>query len=246
MLNGGKLWLLVGGILGAAIIALGWFVVAAPLFTQADSADAQRRDVEAVNAQQEAALAKMQVLENDKDANLALLSELSPSVPAVPNIEDYYDWIAVAANKAGVSVVTVAADPPQLFTPGEDAGPANFGATLQKNLYLVPVRMSIGGNAKQMGNFVELLQTDGRLQLLDSVKLQFGTSLTGSISGYIFVVYDPEVGPLLTASEAEADPDGETEEPGAPATDAPESDGGTQTPAPGEPGESETPSALGR
>lgn len=216
-MNGGRIWLLIGAVVGVVIIGFGWLIGASPLFAQASAADAQRADVEATNQQLEITLANMRKLDDEKTAMLARLGELHDTVPAVPNIEDYLDWVATAAASAAVSLPSTAVGAPQLVTV-DDGALADFSAGLSQSLYIIPVTLNVGGDPTQMNAFISMLQNDGRLQLLTNVNLNFGTSLTGTIDGYIFVVYDPAAGPLLAgddASEGEAGTEQGTPEPGA-------------------------------
>ncbi|WP_168200371.1 hypothetical protein [Protaetiibacter larvae] len=206
-MNGGRIWLVIGGVLAVAIIGLGWLVGASPLFAQAASADSQRADVEANNEQLKITLAGMKKLDDQKDDLLDELDELRTNVPTVAELEDYFDWVAVASTAAAVSLTVANAGEPQLVAVA-DGAPASFSEGLKKSLYLIPIHLEVGGNADQMNAFLELLQTDGRLQLLNRVGIDLGTSLSGSIDGYIFVVYDPTVGPIVSPGDEEAAGDG--------------------------------------
>lgn len=220
-MNGGRIWLLIGGIVGAVVIGLGWLIGASPLFAQASAADAQRVDVEATNQQLEITLAKMRKLDADKEAMLKRLDELHETVPTVPDLEDYLDWVASAAATSAVSLPSAAVGAPQLVSVA-DGAPADFSPGLAKSLYIIPVTLTISGDASQMTSFVSMLQTDGRLQLITKVGFNFGTSLTGTIDGFIFVVHDPSAGPLPTP-DADAGAEGAegTPEPGATPTPPP-------------------------
>lgn len=209
-MNGGRIWLLLGAVVGVVVIGLGWLVGASPLFTQASAAEAQQLGVDATNEQLELTLAQMRKLDSEKEAMLLRLDELHETVPTVPNIEDYLDWVATAATTAAVSLPSTNVSPAQLVTVDTGAT-VEFSPGLVSSLYTIPVTLNIGGDPVQMTEFVRILQTDGRLQLLNNVKLNFGTSLTGQVQGYIFVVHDPANGPLLsqplsdgTADDAES------------------------------------------
>ncbi|HLU63491.1 MAG TPA: hypothetical protein VKY66_03075 [Protaetiibacter sp.] len=219
-MGGGRIWLLVGGLVGAVVIGLGWLIGASPLFAQASAADAQRADVEATNAQLEITLAQMRKLDGEKEELLARLDELHETVPTVPNIEDYLDWVATAAARAAVSLPNTSVGTPQLVAI-EDGATADFSAGLANSLYVIPVTIDIGGDPAQMNAFVQQLQTDGRLQLLTRVTLNFGTSLSGKLEGYVFVVHDASAGPLLSAGSDDAADADQATEPGAGPTPPP-------------------------
>jgi len=247
MLNGGRIWLLIGGIVGAGIIALGWLVAASPLFAQADLADAQRADVEAVNLAEATKLAEMKALDSRKDELLDEYDTLKESVPATHDLEGYFDWVATASTTAGVTlgVATVTDVSPYEDDP-DSIGTVVLDPEFQKSLRVVSVSIAIGGNADQMSDFLHLLQTDGRLQLITKTSLKLGTQLTGAITGYIFVIDDPKLVALnesLTsggdAGESDGSGDGESAEGESTETPAP-----SDTPTPENEVE-ETPSARG-
>lgn len=233
---GGKIWLAIGGLLAVVVIALGWLGGASPLFAQADTADTQRADVEATNEQLRQTLVSMKKLDDQKDELIDELDGLRKNVPTAAELEDYFDWVAVAAATSAVSLTTANAGVPQLVSVA-DGATAQFSDGLKKSLYLIPVHLEIGGNPDQMNAFLQQLQTDGRLQLVNKVGLNLGTSLTGAVDGYIFVVYDPSVGPIVSPSDAAAD-DAEAPADGG-ATEAPDP---SSTPTP----PAETPSAAAR
>jgi Tfp pilus assembly protein PilO len=218
-MSGGRIWLVVGGIVGAIVIGVGWLMGASPLFTQASLADTQRASVDATNAQLELTLENMKKLDAEKEQLLEQLEVLHETVPAVPNIEDYLDWIARAATATSVSLSNVQVGKPELVTIAEESS-APFSPGLAQNLYLMEVNLNIGGDASQMTAFLEMLQTDGRLQLLTQAQLGFGSSLSGTIKGHIFVVHDPTSGSLAAGADP-AEAGAEQGEPGdAPAGDA--------------------------
>jgi len=233
MINGGRFWLFIGAFVAVIIIVFGWFAVASPLFQRADQADAERADVESTNAQHEIVLAKMLKAEDDKEDNLRALRELSSSVPTTPELENYFDWLSEAANAAGVSLATATAGSATLFEPAKDPGPADFSAALQKSLYLIKVSIKIEGGPEQVTAFLDLLQTDGRLQLLTSVNVTFGTILGSEINGFIFVVHDPGLGKLTSAPVSSPDEPADPEQG--------EADGSSDAPEVGVSAEVETP-----
>ncbi len=193
-MNGGRIWLLLGGVVGVVVIALGWLAGASPLFAQADQADTQRRDVEAQNQQYEATLAQMKALDGKKDELILEYGELKDSVPATLDLEGYFDWVAVAANEATVTLAAAAANSGEDYKPADGAaGTVKLDSNFQTTLRLVQVTISAGGDVEQIATFLHLLQSDGRLQLITSANIALGSSLTTQITGYIFVIDDPRL-----------------------------------------------------
>ena len=237
MLEGGRIWLVLGGLVGVIVIVLGWFVGASPLFDQAARADAQRVEVETLNAAQEALLAEMKAL--DEDEILARYAELEESVPLTLDLEGYFDWVATAAAKSGVSLVYASVTEAVPYAKAEDSlGTLSLGGELEAALGVVSVEISISGDGESMNKFTQLLQTDGRLQLIDGVNIKLGTSLTGILTGYIFVIDDPALAAIAAAAQETPDEGTGTEG----ETDGEEAE---ETPAPEEPSSTPTPAARG-
>lgn len=214
-MNAGRIWMVIGGLVGVAIIAFGYFVAASPLLTQAALADTQRADVESTNSMHEQTLASMKELDARKDELLERIDELSTSVPVVPSVEDYLDELTRFANDSLVSLSSIRVDSPTLFTPPAEAGPTVFSPGLQQRLYMLPVQIEFGGDATQVSAFVNRLQTDGRLQLVKKLEMRLGSTLTASITGVMFVLHDPAIGALTSAPvvvETPAEPESSTEE----------------------------------
>lgn len=199
-MNGGRIWLLVGGVVGVLVMVLGWVAGASPLFAQAESADLQRRDVDILNQQYEATLRKMKDLDSRKGELVAEYGELEDSVPATLDLEGYFDWIALAANRATVVLASAVADSDEAYSPTANAaGSIELDTAFQGKLRLVRVTITAGGDVEQVAAFLELLQSEGRLQLINTAKITFGTSLATQITGYIFVIDDPRLVALTAA-----------------------------------------------
>jgi Tfp pilus assembly protein PilO len=226
--NYGRLVTLVGGIIGLALIALGWFVILSPLIDRAAESDAQRAQVEAQNEVERAVLADMKAQYENLDQLLLELEELRLSVPGDQDLRAFFDHVAAAAGEAGVVLNDVSVEvalpyaaavaeggmvPPPVDETTEGAteeepvgsviaardlmAPPVASAALQSNLYVLPISMSITADVKQATAFLKILQgLEGRLILVDGVSMTLGTSLTGEITGYIFVVHDPSQGPV--------------------------------------------------
>jgi Tfp pilus assembly protein PilO len=248
MFNGGRIWVVVGAILGVGVIALGWFIGAAPLFGQADLSDAELQQVEAQNAQYEATLAEMKALDERKDELVDEFDALKESVPPTADQEGFFDWLAQAASTAAVSLRTArVANAAQYEVADGAIGKIQLDEELRSKLYVGMVTMTVEGNADQIAAFLHLLQSDGRLQVISTANIRLGANLTADIAGYIFVIDDPKF-VMLSEQPAGGDDGGETDEPDpaaseTPAPDDSESPSPSDTPTP--PSDAETPTARG-
>jgi hypothetical protein len=263
--NYGRLVTLVGGIVGLALIALGWFVILSPMLDRAAQSDAQRAQVEAQNEVERTVLAEMKAQYENLDELLLQLEELRVSVPGDQDLRAFFDQIAAAAGTAGVVLNDVSVEgalpytaaiaeggavaPPAEEAPAETTDEEPIGnlsatrdivpppvpsAALQSNLYVLPISMSITADVNQASKFLRILQgLDGRLILVDGVSMTLGTSLTGEITGYIFVVHDPSQGPVGALPEPEPEPEMESPDVEPTATPVPTPSGSpTPTPTP--------------
>lgn len=264
--NYGRLVTLVGGIIGVALIALGWFVILSPLLDRVGELDAQRAQIEAQNEVERALLAEMKAQYENLDELVAELEALRVSVPGDQDLRAFFDHVAAAAGDAGVVLndvsvegalpfVAAAAEsgvvaPPaaeetsaetteeapvgSVVAGGDLGSPPVASTALISNLYVLPISMSITADVKQATAFLEILQgLEGRLILVDGVSMTLGTSLTGEITGYIFVVHDPSQGPVGALPEPEPEPEKESPEAEPTATPVPTPTGSpTPTPTP--------------
>lgn len=256
--NYGRLVTLVGGIIGLALIALGWFVILAPQLDRAAQSDAQRAQVQAQNEVERAVLADMKAQYENLDELLEQLEELRVSVPGDQDLRAFFDEIAAAAGTAGVVLNDVSVEgalpytaavaeggavvaaPVEETTEEEPVGLVRVGgdlvvppvpsAALQSNLYVLPISMTITADVNQASAFLRILQgLDGRLILVDGFSMTLGTSLTGELTGYIFVVHDPSQGPVGALPEPEPEPEKESPDVEPTATPVPNP---TETPTP--------------
>lgn len=264
--NYGRLVTLVGGIIGLALIAIGWFVVLAPQLDRAAQSDAQRAQIEAQNETERAVLAEMKAQYENLDELLEELEELRISVPGDRDLRAFFDEIAAAAGAAGVVLNDVSVEGALPYTAavaeggavvaapveeateettdeqpignlsaaGEIVVPPVPSAALQSNLYVLPISMSITADVNQASAFLRILQgLDGRLILVDGLSMTLGTSLTGEITGYIFVVHDPSQGPVGALPEPAPEPEMESPDVEPTATPVPRPSGSpTPTPTP--------------
>jgi hypothetical protein len=267
--NYGRLVTLVGGIIGVALIALGWFVVLSPLLDRAAELDAQRAQIEAQNEVERATLANMKAQYENLDELVLQLEELRLSVPGDQDLQAFFDHVAAAAGDAGVvlngvsvegalpfvaAVAEGGAVPPpveettgetteeepvgSVIAAGDEIGSPPLASTaLISNMYVLPISMSITADVKQATAFLEILQgLEGRLFLIDGVSMTLGSSLTGELTGYIFVVHDPSQGPVGALPEPalpeEIDPAVEPTATPEPTTTPGEDETPTPTPTP--------------
>jgi len=205
----GRIWLAGGALIAVIVVAFGWFILAMPQLDQAAEADVQQASVQAQNDQLQAVLTTMKAQYENLDALKEQLEELQLSVPGTRSLDAYFFDLAVAANLAGVVLAGVDVGVAAPYA-GAASAPVVPSSVLQPNLFLLPVTIKITADLAESTAFLESLQSNnGRLTLLNGVKLTLGSSLNGEITGFIFVVHDPTKGPIAALPTATPSPDPE-------------------------------------
>lgn len=212
----GRLWLAGGALLALVVIGLGWLIGASPLLAAAAENERQTAEIDALNAQQEIEIALMRDQFENIDELRAELDALQLSVPGFADTASYFDELAAKAIAATVSLQTLTvsgAQPYGAMGSTEESGGEGEAGTEQTNtsqlpapavpneelagqLYVLTVEIAIDADAPRLSAFLASLQGEGRLMLVTNVDSTFGTSQRSTITGHIFVVHDPRLGPV--------------------------------------------------
>jgi Tfp pilus assembly protein PilO len=110
-----RIWVVATAMVTIAILALGWFLGAAPRLAEAAEATDQRIAATAVNDEQVAAIAALKDEFESIDAIRAELDELRLSLPAEVDLDGFIDQIGAAAAANGVAVTGFTAEDPAVF-----------------------------------------------------------------------------------------------------------------------------------
>jgi hypothetical protein len=277
MINSPRFWYLVGAVLAAGILVLGWFIGAAPLIAQAAASSTNRLIVAQQNDAQRAALASMKGQYENLDQLKSEMARLQLSVPGTDSSDDFIDRVQALAGKYDISIKNITAGEAQPYgasaadpsgaaatapktaatpapsaspTPGATAAPSGPSAStpavqsagtpmtpsgpLAADLYTVAIKIVVENTPQEIIPFVEGLQTDARLMLVNSVVAAADPPST-TISGYIFVVHDPSTGAPGALPSATPKPGGTpapTPAPTGSVTPAPSPSGTASTPGP--------------
>lgn len=205
-----RIWILGVVVVAIAIIGLGYFLGIAPRLADAAAADAERQNVEIVNAGYEATLVELQALAENLPALEAELADLRVSIPDEPGLSPLLGQLSALAAAAGVELNDVTASPPALF-PAE----ALEGFPIDA-LVVLPVSISATGTDVALSDFLESVQFGDRLVLVEQFDISGAPdSSRVTIQGFVFVV--PPEGASLPTEEAT----GEAPADGAPIEEAP-------------------------
>jgi hypothetical protein len=201
------------------IPVIGWFLIAQPQLAAATTADQQRRDVA---AQVEASQKVVDQLKADSVKMPELrkeLDELRGSIPAGVDPSGWIDGLSALATVSKVQITALTVSDPVAYSPaqppssgsgqsgddeGDDSDASDFPGIVTNalvdasNFVAIPVTVDVKGDGAAILRFVNGLQTDNRLYLVN----EFSTAtdpddddaLVGKIGGYIWAIPTGEPG----------------------------------------------------
>jgi hypothetical protein len=207
------------------IPVIGWFLIAQPQLAAAASADQQRQDVAAQVAASQLVVDKLKADSVKLPEMRKELDELRGSIPAGVDPSGWIDGLSALATISGVQITALTVSDPLAYSPaqapnaapatqspaegedGEDTAaqaPPEFPGIVtsplitSSNFVAIPVTVDVKGPADAILRFVNGLQTDNRLYLVN----QFSTAadaddpaqLAGKIGGYIWAIPTGEPG----------------------------------------------------
>lgn len=112
-----RLWLIGSVLLMVVAVALGWFVGVAPQLSAIAAADAQRAQVQQLNARHQATLARLKKDFAQLGVLQGRLADLSGSVPGDSASSAFVDEVDSVAGSAGVTVTGVSIADAQPYVP---------------------------------------------------------------------------------------------------------------------------------
>lgn len=108
---------LVGILLVVAILVAGVALVALPMYAQSQTIDANTVTVEQTNAIYEAQIAQLAAADEQIDAVDADLAALRTAIPAKTSLDDVFEIIAAASDRAHVTINTIKVVDPEDWMP---------------------------------------------------------------------------------------------------------------------------------
>lgn len=204
------------------IPVIGWFLIAQPQLAAAASADQQRQDVAAQVAASQLVVDKLKADSVRLPEMRKELDELRGSIPAGVDPSGWIDGLSALATISGVQITALTVSDPLAYSPAQ---PPNAPATEQSagegddaegtdtpafpgivtsplitssNFVAIPVTVDVAGPADAILRFVNGLQTDNRLYLVNEFSTTADASdpnqLVGKIGGYIWAIPTGEPG----------------------------------------------------
>lgn len=203
-MTGNRIWMMGAALAIIGIVALGWFLGAAPQLARADAANQQRADVEAQNAVQEAALVSLREQFERLPELEAELAALRGELPDSHQIDTFIDSVAAASKRAGVAIASItAAEASAMGGADREAGGSaetSTEASTGGQVYTIQLAIQVDGTIEEVTAFSRMMQQGKRLFFAPSFTFSTGK---GTLTGYLFVVTDPRAS--APAGDAEAD-----------------------------------------
>lgn len=208
-----KFWPLVAGVLGIAILAMGWFLGVSPKLDEMNAANAQRATVDAQNLQHEATLAALKTEFDKIDELKSELADYQVALPPGDELSTFLGELHKLEASSGVTVKSFSASDAQQYIAAAGAVTVSPLVTAD-NFVAITIGLTVEGTRAQVISFVNDLQYGDRLFLVNKVTLGQDTAeptkYQGSITGFVYVLVDPSsppptptpVGSLDSSTEA--------------------------------------------
>lgn len=214
-MKNGKFGVLLLSFILVAVIIAGWFVGIAPQLADASSANANRVNVLAQNAANEANLRKLKTDYIRIEEIRKELSILRVAVPSSGEISTFVTELNHLANLHKVTVRSITVNDAKPYTPvaqsaGNDASgtippPTTNPRITSNNFIVIPVQFSVTGDYSKVLDFVHEVQVGPRLFLISNLSSMGATdakAVTGggqsgpnifqkvdaTVGGYIYVL----------------------------------------------------------
>lgn len=114
---------LIGILVSVAVLALGIFLVAMPLATQALGTYAQSQQVAQTNTLYQAQVDALTTAKQNKAQTDAAVAALRAQIPEMPQLDQVFDLVATASQSSSVSITSVTAGTPSPFVARTAATP---------------------------------------------------------------------------------------------------------------------------
>ncbi len=203
-----KFWLLIAGVIGVAILAMGWFLGLSPKIDEITSANEQRTEVEAQNKLHEVKLAALKKEFQQLDELKAELAVAQESLPPGDMLSSFLGELHRLEASSGVVLTNFGAGDGQVYVAAPGVGEESPLVTA-KNFIAIPINLTVKGTRPQVIAFLNDIQYGKRLFLVikltlaqdqaaanpDDENAEVVDAYEGNISGFVYVLVDPTMPP---------------------------------------------------
>ncbi len=203
-----KFWFLIAGVLGVAILAMGWFLGISPKLDEINAANEQRTTVEEQNGLHEAKLAELKKEFQQLDSLKAELADAQASLPPGDLLSAFLGELHSLEASSGVVLTSFSAGDGQIYIAAPGVGVESPLVTTS-NFIAIPIDLTVQGTRAQVIAFLNDLQYGKRLFLVIKLTLSQEVAAVipegeaeapavvyeGNISGFVYVLVDPSAPP---------------------------------------------------
>jgi len=193
-MNVTKLWAVTSALVVIVVAALGYFVGVQPQLGAAATANETRSGVENQNAIHEITLARLAADAENLPALQEALANARVSIPAQANLSTFLQQLSDLAGGSGVTIASFTTQDALGFVAAPEIADALPASITQEQFILIPVQMEVVGPRANVLDFIERVQTGGRLVLVTDVRLdRDGDDLEGargSLTGFVYVLLE--------------------------------------------------------
>ena len=203
-----KFWFLIAGVVGVAVLAMGWFLGLSPKLDEMSAANEQRASVEAQNRLHEAKLAELKKEFQQIGTLKAQLADAQASLPPGDELATFLGELHSLEASSGVVLTSFTAGDGENYVAAAGAGSKSPLVT-EKNFIAIPITLTVQGTRPQVIAFLSDLQYGKRLFLVikvsvaqskDSAPKSAGAVVAsnvydGNVSGFVYVLVDPSAPP---------------------------------------------------
>ena len=201
-----KFWFLIAGVVGVAVLALGWFLGLSPKLDEMSAANEQRTSVETQNRLHEAKLAELKKEFKQLDTLKAQLVDAQASLPPGDELSTFLGELHSLEASSGVVLTSFSAGDGENYVAAPGTGSESPLVT-EKNFIAIPIDLAVQGTRPQVIAFLSDLQYGKRLFLVIKVSVAQSKDATGAggavaadaydgnVSGFVYVLVDPSAPP---------------------------------------------------
>ncbi len=206
-------WSVLTAVAVLAVLAAGWFLLVSPKRSEAAQLREQASAQDQTNATLRAQVAALTLQARDLPRQRARLGVLAGKIPSNPALPALILRLGEAADRAGVTLVSLAPGAPTAVAPtatGAVPAPTGSAAAGVGQLFAVPVTVQISGGFFQLEQFLTNLEDLPRSFLVGQLSVVpdatagsssglSGGSLAASLTGRVFVSVARAVAPITRA-----------------------------------------------
>jgi Tfp pilus assembly protein PilO len=194
-MNGTRIWVVGGLVVILVILGLGVLVGVKPQLDAAAALEADRANVEVVNAQHDATLRSLKEQFVRVDEIRSEVAVLRDAVPAQADLDSFTGELAALQSQYGVVIGSYTPGDPAMFVPAVELAEAVPPSVNGTNFVTIPISLSVTGEREATLAFVDALQKGSRLVHVSNLSVAASAegSTTVSITALVYALLDTPI-----------------------------------------------------